>query len=297
MRMRERRATAQLLHRPPGGSPVEIVRHLLGVQAQDARATPLALRARNGVRGVGARRGPAGRVAVVCWLMRGTLHLVTREDHGWLLALTAPGRRAANARRLRQLGVPEAAAERAIGVIEAALPCTRAELAQQLGSAGQQTPHLLMRAALDGVCVLGDDRTVVPAPRVRQQPADPLESLGRRYLAAHAPADAADLAAWSGLGLRAARTALAAAGPAVAPARESLARRLLPAFDECLLGWKARSFAVPPSLARDVHPGGGMIRATAVDATGTAVGTWSGSEALPAGFEAEAADVARFLGS
>ncbi len=296
--MRELRASAQLLHRPPGGSPLQIVRHLLVAQAQDARATPLALRARG--TGFGASAVAAALQEgslVVCWLMRGTLHLVAREDHGWLLALTAPGRRAANARRLRQLGVDEAAAERAVGVIEAALPCTRPELAHRLGSAGQQTPHLLMRAALDGVCVLGDDRMVVPAPRAAPPPSDALGALGRRYLAAHAPADAADLAAWSGLGLRAARTALAAAGPATAPAPEPLARRLLPAFDEYLLGWKDRSFAVPGALAQAVHPGGGMIRATAVDATGTVVGTWSGSEAPPPGFEAEAADVERFLGS
>jgi hypothetical protein len=40
-----RRATAQLLHRPPGPSPTAIVRALLAVQAQDLQSARLALRA------------------------------------------------------------------------------------------------------------------------------------------------------------------------------------------------------------------------------------------------------------
>jgi hypothetical protein len=50
--------------------------------------------------------------------------------------------------------------------------------------------------------------------------------------------------------------------------------RLLPAFDELLLGWRDRSPTVPAAHARDVHPGGGILRATIVD-DGVAVGTWT----------------------
>ena len=50
--------------------------------------------------------------------------------------------------------------------------------------------------------------------------------------------------------------------------------RLLPAFDPYLLGWKDRGFAVAPEHARRVHPGGGIVRATAV-ADGLVVGTWT----------------------
>ena len=75
--------------------------------------------------------------------------------------------------------------------------------------------------------------------------------------------------------------------PAVrAPKR--IAPRLLGAFDEYLLGWKDRSFAVPPEHARLVHPGGGMIRAVAID-DGAVVGPWEH------GPEDEHADVARFF--
>ena len=47
--------------------------------------------------------------------------------------------------------------------------------------------------------------------------------------------------------------------------------RLLGAFDPYLLGWRDRAFAVAPEHARRVHPGGGIVRATAV-ANGRVVG-------------------------
>jgi hypothetical protein len=85
-----------------------------------------------------------------------------------------------------------------------------------------------------------------------------------------------------------------------------LPARLLPAFDPYLLGWRDRSFAVPAGHARAVHPGGGIVRATAV-VDGRVVGTWSRRRgdvvvspftSLPARVEAafrrEAAAVERF---
>jgi len=127
-------------------------------------------------------------------------------------------------------------------------------------------------------------------------------TLAARYLARHAPATADDLAAWAGLPLRDARTALAEIEPDLPPAAEP-PPRLLPSFDPYLLGWKSRSFAVPPEHARRVHPGGGVLRATAT-VDGLAVGTWSlrgGRVELDlfapehaAALDDEAADVERF---
>ncbi|HWT23233.1 MAG TPA: crosslink repair DNA glycosylase YcaQ family protein, partial [Solirubrobacteraceae bacterium] len=96
------------------------------------------------------------------------------------------------------------------------------------------------------------------------------------------------------------------------PPRGAAPARLLPAFDPYVLGWRDRGFAVAPEHARRVHPGGGILRATAF-AGGRLVGTWSARRrggrlavavepfgALPArvarGLAAEARDVARFEG-
>jgi uncharacterized protein YcaQ len=312
--LRARRAAAQLLHRPPGADAAGVVRELLAVQAQDARAARLALRARTeGLTTAAVDAALSDERSIVAgWLGRGTLHLVTPEDYPWLLGLTAPRGAAGGERRLRQEGVSAGDAERAVAIVERALaadgPLTRAELSDRIGAAGirtagQATPHLLGLAARRGVAVLGPVRDgerafalardwlgtapEVPLPAERRDAA--LAELARRYLRGHGPATAADLAAWAGLPLRDARAGLRAIGAELAeagpdglvdlagrpePPPEALAARLLPAFDPYLLGWKDRGFAVPAAHAKRVHPGGGMLRAVATS-DGVAVGTWA----------------------
>jgi hypothetical protein len=49
--------------------------------------------------------------------------------------------------------------------------------------------------------------------------------------------------------------------------------RLVPAYDELLLGWRDRTPVVAAAHARRVHPGGGLLRAVVLEG-GRAVGTW-----------------------
>jgi hypothetical protein len=342
--LRRARAAAQLLHRPRAVGVAEVVRRLLAVQAQDLRAARLALRAR--ATGLTAADVDAAftqeRSVVVAWLGRGALHLVGRDDYPWLLALTAPTRLAANRRRLGQEGVAPDDAERAVKIVERALadagPLARPELAERIAAKGirtegQATPHLLMLAALRGIAVLGPLREdgshafaltrdwlgVAPRSLDGSDRDAALADLARRYLAGHGPAAPADLATWSGLPLRDARAGLDAIACELAqrdddladlvsrdPGPDAIPARLLPAFDPYLLGWKDRSFAVPARHAKRVHPGGGMLRATAT-VDGHAVGTWrlAGGEvelelfarvvsAARAALRADADDVVRF---
>jgi hypothetical protein len=238
------RARGQWLHAPGG----DVVRHLLAMQAQDVRNLPKALAARGGE----LRDG-----LIVTWLMRRTLHLVDVEDLEWLHPLFAP--RMGGERRLRQLGITDPAP--AVKTIVGMLPATRAEIAAELGLTGQAVPHLIARAATEGHLGMTTGKVYVPIKLGKPPDRDrSLDELARRYYAAHQCATRDDLAYWSGLPKRDCRE------PNDAPVDDGpVPRRELPMFDELLLGWRDRAPTVPPALAKQVHPGGGMIRAVTVE--------------------------------
>jgi hypothetical protein len=304
------------------------VRESAGIQAQDSAAAALSIRART----TGLTRADVqnaledDRSVVRLWAMRGTLHLVPSEDARWLVDLLGPLALSATHRRLTQLGVPEVDRPGAVAAIRAALhehgPLTRAELMEHVARAGIQTAgqaaaHLSALAALLGhVCfgpsmpggkpayVLRDDWLGRDLPRLSRDQA--LAELARRYAHAFAPAGPEDFASWSGLPLRDARAGWAAVEETERPDEaepDPPDIRLLPAFDTYLLGYRTRDFIVPPPHARQIWPGGGIVRPTVV-ANGRALGTWrrAGSrveiERFPgAAIEAgdEVADVRRFL--
>ena len=309
--------------------PVELARHLVGVQAQDVRAAALSVRART--EGVDAARLARAietdRSLVRMWAMRGTLHLVASEDSLWLHELFSPPQLATERRTLAKLGVSEAGAERAVTEIRRALadgPLMRAELCERLERAGIDTSgrlaaHLPHLAALEGHIVFGPRRAgkdtyvlaadwLGPRPAVARE--DALAELARRYARAFGPADPADFAAWSGLGLRDARAGWERARPTAAEAGppDPPLVRLVPAFDTYLLGYRGRELAVAPEHAAAVWPGGGIVRATVL-ANGLACATWSlrrsGARHVlevqpfgePPDVSDEAADIGRFLGA
>lgn len=299
------RLTAQLLAGEPAADPVGVAARLLAIQAQDPRGARLAVRART-ARTTAAEVDHAltvERSLVVNWLNRGTLHMVRREDHGWLHALTTPSLLTGNARRLHQEGVPPADADRAVAVIERALadegPLTRMQLRDRIQRAGVRTEgqalvHILGLAALRGVAVRGPMigrqhayalvrdwlGTSRPLDRARA-----LAELARRYLGGHGPADERDLARWAGLPLRDARAGLREIAAELdarddglidlrrrpAPA-ELPPPRLLGAFEPVLLGWRSRAEILGEDEPRVVT--GGLFRPFAL-VRGRAVATWA----------------------
>jgi hypothetical protein len=121
------------------------------------------------------------------------------------------------------------------------------------------------------------------------EPDDALAQLARRYLAGHGPATVEDLVAWSGIGLRRTRRAVALAAPDLQEdepgrfrARPARARpragaqphvALLGHFDPYLLGYASRDLVLDPRHGRHIQAGGGFV-APAVLVDGRVVGTW-----------------------
>ena len=298
------RLRAQGLTGPRATTPEAVVDRLLAVQAQDGRGFRLAIRSRSdGLARADVDRALTEREMVVGWLNRGTLHLVRRDDYWWLHALTAERQRTGNRRRLREEGVSEVHAARGVRVVAAALategPLTRAALRARLDAAGVPTAgqalvHVLMAASIDGALVRGpvvdgELAFVDPVAWIGIPPTLPdrdalLGRLALRYLEGHGPAEAVDLAAWSGLPLRDAHRGLEAVADATVdlPSGNVALRdrgrrpalpppRLLGPFDPVLHGWKSRDFVVGPY--RDVVTVNGIFRPVAL-VDGRVVGTW-----------------------
>lgn len=298
------RLTAQALSGTPLKRPVDVAERLLAVQGQDPRGARLAVRARTA--GLSAadvdRELTEERSLLITWLNRGTLHLVRSEDYPLLQALTTPSLLTGNTRRLRQEGVTEKAAERAIETIERSLaeegPLSGAQLkerleAAKLRTAGQAFIHLMFLSALRGITVRGPmvgkqhAYVLVRDWLGPQQPIDgekALSELARRYLVGHGPADDRDLARWAGLPLRDARAGLAAIASELVergdglvdlskrqPAEPHPPPRLLGAFDPLLLGWTSRDEVVGPH--KRLVTINGIFRPFAL-VDGRAVATW-----------------------
>jgi DNA glycosylase AlkZ-like len=277
---------------------------LLAVQAQDPRGARLAVRARTaGVTAADVDRAVSEeRSLLISWLNRGTLHLVRREDYPWLRALTTPPLATSNARRLRQEGVSEDAAEKGVAVIEQALaeegPLARPQLRERLDAAGVPTAgqalvHLLYLATLRGIAIRGplvgrEQAFVLVRDWLGEQGLvdreKALAELARRYLVGHAPADERDLARWAGLPLRDARAGLAAIAKQLVEREDGLVElkktpppaplpppRLLGPFDPVLLGWASREEIVGPHKVLVTN--NGIFRPFAMVA-GRAVATW-----------------------
>ena len=243
--------------------------------------------------------------------MRGTLHFVAARDARWMLRTAGVRALSTTSQRWRMLGLDQAGADAAVevfrGALEQAPLLTRSALlgalqASGISPAGQRGYHLLWYAAQIGVTCIGPVRdgeqtfALLDAWAPHQRDLDGDDALGElalRYFRSHGPATRQDFQRWTGLTAAAARAGLAVAGDALTACEfedgevfvdpEALDRptaapvvRLLPAFDEFLIGYRDRSAVIAPERMRDAAPGGGMFRPTLL-VDGRIAGTWTRS--------------------
>src|SRR4051794_11254017 len=129
------------------GGVAEVARRLCGVQAQDAAAARLAVRART--EGLTAAGGDASPLVVRTGGWRGALHRRAREDGPGVHSLVAERGNRSVASRWRALGLDDAVYAQARSLIAERLavgPATRAQLREALGAggidaSGQRLPH------------------------------------------------------------------------------------------------------------------------------------------------------------
>ena len=271
----------------PARSLSELLHDVLAVQAQDITATGLAVRARTtGLSPADLRAAlHTGDVVRTC-AMRGAVHLLRREDVGWLVGLLGPVNVARSRRRRLELGLTDEVCARALDALREVLtePLTRPQVVARLADAGvaldpdtAAPAYLLAYAANKGV-VVADESTYRLLPRTDDEPRGVAE-LVRRYLRAYGPATVEDFTAWSGLPEVEVRAAFPfdelVEGkhgwqlPTTDAADLDGTVRLLGPFDTFLLGYADRTLLLDPPHADQVQAAGPQV---VVD--GQVRGTW-----------------------
>ena len=304
------RTAAQRVSVPGDATVADTARGMLGTQAQDLAAATwaLALRTR-GADAAAVRAALADRSVVRGWPARGTLFVTAGDDLRWLTELLAPRSLLASRGLWRRAGLDPEHFARAEEAVVASLAehgrLSRPDLLGAVGRAGVDTAgergsHLLRWLSARCVIVFAEPRGTeqgfalfdewLPGTRGVGDRDEALAEYVRRWLARRGPATVHDVAWWGGLTLTEARHAVALVddvettvvdgvpwiergeGEPGRPARGDL--RLLPPFDELMLGYGAREASLAPADAGRLVPAanGRFLPAVVVD--GRVVGTW-----------------------
>lgn len=215
-----RRLHNQRLEGEPLPSPVDVVRWLGAVQAQDYGPARWSLGERSrGAVDADIDRAMAEGAILRTHMLRPTWHFVLPADIRWMQALTAPRVHAQNAYYYRQTGLDDGLRARCNRLLQGALRggnhLTRRELeavlaADGIALKGMGMAYVLMQAELDCLICSGglkgkqqtyallDERAPDAPPLPRDQA---LAELVVRYFTSRGPATARDLRFWSSLPL------------------------------------------------------------------------------------------------
>lgn len=294
---------------------VAVAKAALGVQAQLPSAARLAFRAR--VEGLTSAEVDQAihedRSLVRTWSVRGTVHLLARDDFPLFAAFLRRRALAGVIRWFAMQGVTEREAHVMKEAVVEALsdgPLTRKEISERIGHRFRAAARKLFThswgagvrpAVAEGSVVFGPPRgqetTFVRVDRwlgrVRL-PDDPGPALLRRYLAAYGPATLADFSHWSGAPAKDAAPHLEALGAEVeslrlddekllvlARDRAALSRarggvvRLLGHFDPYLLAHRGKGHLVDDRHYKAVYRKAAWVSAVIL-VDGRVAGVWSG---------------------
>ena len=284
--------------------PVDVVRWLGAVQAQDFNGAKwaLALRMRAATDAVVEEAFNEGQI-LRTHLMRPTWHFVAPDDIRWLLQLTAPRINVRCGPNYRKYELDNATFKKSNKALTRALQggkhLTRSALKKVLNRSGiaaddtVRMAHILLRAELDGIVCSGprigkqftyallEERVPVTKPLIRDEA---LAKLTQRYFTSHGPATLQDFVWWSGLTVADARHGIELVdrhlrqelidenvylSPRAAKApKPTHSAHLLPAYDEYTVAYKDRQTIGNPSITT-----WGLLGPIVI-LDGRVVGTW-----------------------
>ncbi|MBS1526245.1 MAG: AlkZ family DNA glycosylase [Bacteroidetes bacterium] len=285
--------------------PADIVRWLGAVQAQDYPGAKWALaqRLKTGIDAQIEKAFNDGEI-IRTHVMRPTWHFVAPEDLRWMLELTAKRIRMHTATRLRFFELSDSIFARCADIItrllEGGKQLIRTDIAAALKLGGiatdeQRFIHIMMEMELQQLVCSGgvqgkhltyallDER--VPKTRIFSRE-EALANLAERYFSSHGPATVHDYAWWSGLtiadasaGLEMIKNKLNSDGmywfAGDLPNQGDVPSQvlLLPNYDEYIVSYKDRSFAIDEKHVDKADPRGTIFNNTVV-INGTIAGIW-----------------------
>ncbi|SFD45015.1 winged helix DNA-binding domain-containing protein [Spirosoma endophyticum] len=239
-------------------------------------------------------------------LLRPTWHFVTPADIRWLLQLTAPRVKAVNAFMYRKMELNADIFRRShdtlVKALEGGKQLTRTQLNTELTKQGIiadgiRLSCLMMEAELDGIICSGArqgkqftyallDERVPPAKALHRD--DALAELTKRYFSSRGPATVNDFSTWSGLPISDAKKGLDLVKslflqevinnemyhfpPANVVNADVPLTRLLPIYDEYIMGYKNRSAVL--KFRALASPASNFVFDQTIIVDGQIVGTW-----------------------
>ena len=291
-------------------TPVEAVRYMGAIQAQDYAGSKWAIGARvHGVTEADVEKAVANREIVRTWPQRGTIHFVAPDEIRWRLSLTSERILRSAKRRHENLGLVQADFDKALDLFRVTLAgdkqLSRPDMMQVLenggiSTAGQRGYHILWYLAQTAHLCFGPlqgkqptfallDEWVPNIPEIPREEA--LKRLTERYFVSHGPATIQDLMWWSGItaaeikiGLELAKPVLTSVDidgktywmgqdlPDITSPKHST--YLLPPFDEYLLGYKDRTHVLDAQYFNLVVPGGNGVFSPLLVIDGQIRGIW-----------------------
>ena len=240
-------------------------------------------------------------------ILRPTWHFVSPKDVRWMLSLSAPRVKAANAFMYRKMELDDKTFRKTNTILAKALEggrqLTRNSLAKELQRKkitgdGTRLSCIMMQAELDGIICSGAkegkqftyallDEIVPPARPMKEDEA--LAELTKRYLNSRGPATLKDFAVWSGLSIAQVKKGLALAAPDFShtninnenyyfppgtldktSSKQNI--HLLPIYDEYIMGYKDRSFYFNSKYK--INPSSTYTFDNTIIINGQIAGTW-----------------------
>lgn len=303
----DQRLANQRITSTPYSSPVEAIRQLGAVQAQEMPGVKwgLALRVANASDASIMEAYNTGQI-LRTHAMRPTWHFVLPEDLVWLQQLTSAAVKRAMGSYTRKLELTDTLLRKTNDILANAIAVhgamTRQELKARLSASGvavdnERLTHIVMNAELDSLIVSGpmqgkqhtymlvSDR----APKASSlSHEEALQTLAKRYFTTRGPAQLKDFSWWSGLGMAEVRQAQVLLGsalksyevsgktywylpPLMRPQSTVPRAFLLSVLDEYIIAYKDREAIARKSKQTPMY---GEMFSWAVILDGCVVGSW-----------------------